>query len=240
MRTGESSCVTDTGIGIAADVRQRLFQPFTQGDQSFSRNYGGTGLGLAIAKRLVEMMGGEIGVTSDPGVGSTFWFTLCLERAKSTFVEHRETRGSASPMAEPAMARVLLAEDDPVNQMVASETLRGLGYAVTVVSSGTHVLNALDEHCYELVLMDCHMPGMDGFEATAEIRRREAAPTEAGIARRLRVPIVAFTANAMPGDRERCLSSGMDDYIPKPLRIEQLREVLVRWISHPVAHRAAA
>lgn len=225
--------VSDTGIGIAAAVRPRLFQPFSQADSSYARNFGGTGLGLAISKELVEMMGGEIGVESHPGFGSKFWFTACLEQAPAPAAEDAAVgRPAQAAVAQPDV-RVLLAEDDIVNQAVATELLRSLGYTPTVVCNGREALQALDERRFDVVLMDCHMPGLDGFEATAEIRRREGARAASGTDRPARVPIIAFTANAMPGDRERCIDSGMDDYVAKPLCMDRLRDTLSRWIAQP-------
>ena len=231
--------VTDTGIGIEPDVRRRLFAPFMQADESFARHYGGTGLGLAISRKLVEMMGGEIGVESKPGAGSKFWFTVCLELAK------QPAAVEAAPAASPALAaaatgaRVLLAEDDPVNQRVAMEMLQMLGYEPVLATNGQEVIRALDQQPYDLVLMDCHMPEMDGFAATDTIRRGEEAVAKAGIILP-RLPIIAFTANAMQGDRERCLAAGMDDYLTKPFRMEALQEKLAHWLPGSSAYREAA
>lgn len=137
-------------------------------------------------------------------------------------------------------ARVLIAEDDLVNQMVAAEIVRSYGYMPVVVPNGTAVLEAFEAESFDAILMDCHMPGMDGFEATAEIRRREAARASSHTEKPLRIPIIAFTANAMRGARERCLEAGMDDYIAKPLSTERLRDVLARWTRSAVVPRAAA
>jgi signal transduction histidine kinase/FixJ family two-component response regulator len=232
--------VSDTGIGIAEAVRPRLFQPFVQADQSYARRYGGTGLGLAISKQLVEMMGGEIGVESHAGFGSKFWFTVRLPRAELALAGDPAERIVAANGGSAADPCVLLAEDDVVNQTVATELLRSFGYMPTVVCNGVEALQALDERRFDLVLMDCHMPGLDGFEATAEIRRREAARVACGAGPQQRIPIVAFTANAMPGARERCLSAGMDDYLTKPLSLDQLRDTLSRWIAPRELPRAAA
>jgi signal transduction histidine kinase/CheY-like chemotaxis protein len=232
--------VSDSGIGIEADVRRRLFSPFTQGDQSFARTYGGTGLGLAISKKLIETMGGDIGVESKPGAGSKFWFTVCLELAKPVApCEAAATAVHAIPSAKNG-ARVLLAEDDPVNQRLALEMLRLFGCQPTVAANGHEVLRALGENNYDLVLMDCHMPDMDGFAATAEIRRREAATANQGLKAPQHMPIIAFTANAMQGERERCLNAGMDDYLAKPFRIEALQATLSRWMPDVVQMRVAA
>ncbi len=352
--------VADTGIGIPPDARARLFQPFSQVDSSTTRRYGGTGLGLAIAKRLVELMGGEIGVESTPGEGSTFWFTARFERAApaeypspwdalprlrvlvvdgnaavqaclreqlaawgitadtvedgasalarlltaarsgtpydlvladaqlpdyvgqalvhaikkapsiaSTRVvlltgpqasEQEQAEGvlrlqkpvrrsalfnvltqavahdggPPSPVpapaadgedraARPAAGRILVVDDSPINQAVAVGLLAKLGYQADVAESGQEAIAALAQYPYAAVLMDVRMPDMDGFTASAEIRRRE------GTARH--TPIIAMTASAMPGDREQCLAAGMDDYIAKPVRLPELAAVLNKWVS---------
>ncbi|WP_306590418.1 ATP-binding protein [Geothrix sp. 21YS21S-4] len=332
--------IRDTGIGMKPDVVERLFTSFFQGDSSTTRKYGGTGLGLAICKRLVEMMGGDIGVESTLGQGSTFWFTLglaargcerlphrpaggvflaglppattrlveeqlrawrmeprilpvgadpaawlrnhgrpdalvivgptCLEAARAEIREGilalasplyqpevreaaarrgvraflplpvrptqlrallappRKAAGGpaeaaeAGPAGGPVNVRVLLAEDNLVNQKVALTMLSRFGIRADVVATGAEALDALVGVAYDLVLMDCQMPEMDGFEATRRIRDRERG--------RRRLPIVAMTANAMVGDRERCLEAGMDDYIPKPVRVADLHRALSRWL----------
>jgi signal transduction histidine kinase/DNA-binding response OmpR family regulator len=362
--------VQDTGIGIQPEARSRLFQSFSQADGSTSRRYGGTGLGLAISKRLVELMGGEIGVDSSPGLGSTFWFTLPLahadvrateempaslpvervrvlvvdedDEARNALIEqvagwrmpvdgersgqvalerllgaaaeghpydlaiidqhlpeldglalarlaqadtrlastrvillqslqeHRHTgfriSGHVSALVKPVLptqlfdtisrvlahtetaaeplrvakrgapqaapdvaaggsAPILVVEDNPVNQQVACGWLRKLGYRADVAANGFEALEALERIPYTAVLMDCQMPEMDGFQATAELRRREGASTH--------TPVIAMTANVMRGDRERCLEAGMDDYVPKPVRLEDLDAALRRWLPGP-------
>ena len=222
--------VSDTGVGIDADTAERLFLPFTQADGSTTRKFGGTGLGLAITRQLVELMGGEIGVQSVPRLGSMFWFML---PALPVVDEHP----SASAMAvEPAPSKVttslgvlLLVEDNAVNREVALLNLRALGYATEAVASGRAALTAVRGRQYALILMDCQMPDMDGFDTTAEIRDFEA--TLAGVAGRRRVPIVALTANAMAGDRERCIAAGMDDYVSKPFSRDDLQALLQRWLT---------
>jgi len=365
--------VHDTGIGIAPEAQTRLFEAFTQADCSTTRRYGGSGLGLAIAKRLVEMMQGEIGVQSKPGEGSTFWFTVRLEKqaanARETYdrdlfalralvVDDNATNrqmlyhqilswnmqpasaasgpealrklraaaqegrpydlalldvqmpgmdgltlaraikadasiagtrlvvltsveqacstedlkladihaylvkpvkqsrlfeclinamgkstsrdavsksdlsaspaDSAQPNRQPEKARILLAEDNHTNQRVALGQLRKLGYSADAVANGLEVLEALQSIPYDIILMDCQMPGMDGYEATRAIRTREHGPDE-GNKSNSRVHIIAITANAMQGDREKCLAAGMDDYISKPIRVQELQAVLGRW-----------
>lgn len=215
--------VTDTGIGISTEERARLFQSFSQADSSTTRKYGGTGLGLAICKRLVELMGGQIGVESEPGVGSTFWFTVRLEQ----WLQNTRDIPVVTPV-EPLRAkslhtRILVAEDNAVNQVVTVRQLEKLGYSVDIAANGLEALDALAHRRYGLVLMDCQMPEMDGFTATVEVRRREGAMYH--------TPIVAMTANAIRGDRERCLAVGMDDYLPKPVRKEDLARILQHWMS---------
>jgi signal transduction histidine kinase/ActR/RegA family two-component response regulator len=226
--------VADTGIGVSPEARARLFQAFAQADGSTTRRYGGTGLGLAISRQLVELMGGEIGLTSEPGRGSTFWFTVPLQPAsEQTAPAPRPTPavtdrlGSVPARREGPGARVLVAEDNPINQRVAVRMLERLGLAADVAKDGRAALDSLARRSYALVLMDCQMPELDGFEATARIRAGETTEQ--------RTPIVAMTASAMRGDRERCLAAGMDDYISKPVRIEELRAVLTRWLPRAVS-----
>jgi signal transduction histidine kinase/ActR/RegA family two-component response regulator len=219
--------VVDSGIGIDPAGLDRLFEPFTQADPTTTRGYGGTGLGLAIARELVELMGGSIGAAPNPaGRGSTFWFEL--ELPSRPWVP--DSRPAASTNSEPAALwptspHVLVAEDNPVNQIVAVAALRRCGCSVDVVSNGLQALEALSDGHYDAVLMDCQMPQMDGYAATRELRRREDGGH--------RTPVIAMTAHAMDGDREKCLESGMDDYIPKPLRREQLVSVLRARIPEP-------
>jgi len=216
--------VKDTGIGIPLGAQKNLFQVFTQADTSTTRKYGGTGLGLSISRKLVDLMGGEIGLESEPGKGSTFWFTLPFGLPSSPLPEERP---AAAPEQRPAARecrkyfRVLVAEDNIVNQKVSLQQLEKLGYEADVAANGLEVLEALKRRPYDLVLMDCQMPEMDGFQATQEIRRSEGDSRH--------TPIVALTANALEGDQERCLAAGMDGYIPKPVRMEKLAEMLARW-----------
>jgi two-component system, sensor histidine kinase len=231
--------VQDTGIGIASDVHERLFQPFSQADGSTSRKYGGTGLGLTISKRLVELMHGEIGVDSTVGWGSTFWFTILFDAVPNSEPEladnrpsiHDQQPGAPRPRFEAGelsnTPRILVVEDNPINQQVAAGWLQRLGCRADVAANGFEALDALQRIAYSAVLMDCQMPEMDGFQATAEIRRREGSARS--------TPIIAMTANAMKGDRERCLAAGMDDYISKPVHIEELQAALRRVLSQPAA-----
>jgi two-component system CheB/CheR fusion protein len=258
--------VEDTGIGISAEFAARLFQPFTQADNSASRRRGGTGLGLAISKRIIELMGGAIGVASVPGQGSLFWFELGLEVASlptpgpdshsaaadgASFGVHASagweaaatlkgglqtspasqkengrgpedatSRASAPP---PRRLRILLAEDHDINRRLATLMLESLGYHAEVAHNGLEAVAAWEKGGPDVILMDCQMPEMDGFTAAREIRRREAGR---GVSGRPPVRLIALTANAIKGDRERCLAAGMDGYISKPFTARQLREAL--------------
>jgi len=218
--------VTDTGVGITEEHRARLFQPFSQADGSTTRKYGGTGLGLVIAKDLVRLMGGTMDVHSVAGEGSTFWFTFPFQPPSK---ERPRTIAKVHTSAETSKfsGRVLVAEDHAVNRVLAVAMLNSLGLEVDVATDGLEAVAAHAAASFDLILMDCQMPEMDGFEVTGEIRRREAAA--AGSSRR--VPIVALTANAMIGDRERCLAAGMDDYLSKPFEENELRSVLARWLK---------
>jgi PAS domain S-box-containing protein len=221
--------VIDNGIGIPEDVRPRLFEPFTQADDSFTRKYGGTGLGLAISRRLVELMNGEVGLISEVGKGSSFWFSLPLGLVSTTDKPllsgqlgpgDKLSRNRTAP-AFPGQKPVLIAEDNETNRGLMVHQLREMGLTAQSVSSGQEAVNTIltkpDE--FSLVLMDLHMPGLDGLSATRLIRGSEAGTTR-------HIPIVAITANAMVGDREQCLQAGMDAYISKPVRVEELKKVL--------------
>jgi signal transduction histidine kinase/HPt (histidine-containing phosphotransfer) domain-containing protein len=215
--------VRDTGIGIAADALSRLFKPFSQADPSTTRRYGGTGLGLVISRRLVDLMGGKLGVSSDVGKGTTFWFTVRFPR---DLAERPASAAAEAPLPTSgpgALGRVLVAEDNPVNQKVAGLMLEKLGYAVDLVGTGREALSAASRQAYVAVFMDGQMPGMDGYEAATRIRALEVGGNR-------RTPIIALTASAMRGDREKCLAAGMDDYLTKPLSPEQLAATLARWV----------
>jgi CheY-like chemotaxis protein/HPt (histidine-containing phosphotransfer) domain-containing protein len=211
--------VRDTGIGIPAERIAGLFQSFSQVDASTTRRYGGTGLGLAISKRLCELMGGDMWVESELGKGSSFHFTIVAKVAPSYRLPERNVASTLpAGKAEGHALRILLAEDNAVNQKVALLLLERLGYRADVAANGLEVLDALRRQPYDVVLMDVQMPEMDGLEATRQVRRQWPA------ARQPR--IIAMTANAMQGDRERCLDAGMDDYITKPVRVEELAHAL--------------
>ena len=229
--------VSDTGIGIAPGDLPTLFDAFTQADDSPRRRHQGTGLGLAICRQLVGLMGGRIGVASEPGQGSRFWFTLPLLEATSTLVDRPAT--PPPPITRRLVGRVLLAEDNPVNQAVALALLESLGLDVTTAVDGLQVMQRLEEGAFDLILMDCQMPEMDGYMATRAIRAMEAR-IGAGSGRQdgRRVPIVALTAHAMAGDREQCLRAGMDDYLAKPFDETQLVALLERWLPTPPPDRA--
>ncbi|KAI9013453.1 sensor protein [Hyaloraphidium curvatum] len=223
--------VDDTGIGVPEEVRPRLFHPFEQGDGSTTRRFGGTGLGLAISNQLVTLLGGTLDLASSPGRGSSFSFSLDLRADPAPAEDDPDSPRPAPAQSFSSMVarsssfrrlRVLLAEDNPVNQRVAERILSKLGLDVTTVPDGAKAVAAARGARYDACFMDCQMPEMDGYEATAEIRRAEA---EEGAAR---LPIIAITANAMRGDRERCLKAGMDGYIAKPLDPVQLGEVVER------------
>lgn len=225
--------VSDTGIGMSEETIKRLFQPFTQADATMTRKYGGSGLGLAICKQLVEHMGGTIGVESRLGQGSRFWFTCPLATGKPVSMPAAglqkssppsvvAANGSGSQSAHSANRKILVVEDDAVNQEVARIFLKKLDCTVDVVSSGLQALDSLERESYGLVLMDCQLPEMDGFATTMAIRSREAAGE--------RIPIVAMTANAIRGDRERCLAAGMDDYLSKPLDAGKLAQMVERFV----------
>ncbi|MCK9442300.1 MAG: PAS domain S-box protein [Methanothrix sp.] len=222
--------VSDTGIGIPANRLKALFTPFTQADGSTTRKYGGTGLGLAISKQLAQMMNGKIGAKSIEGVGSTFWFTARFEkmahRAESIASLGQTMPTAAGPALDlPGKVRILLAEDNPVNQKVALAMLKRLGFRTDVVANGREAVKAMQTVAYDLVLMDCQMPEMDGFEATRAVRQKESPALNPSI------PIIAMTASAMQADRERCLQAGMSDFIAKPVQPRELAEMLARWLA---------
>ncbi|MFC1735999.1 response regulator [Candidatus Hydrogenedentota bacterium] len=228
--------VTDAGIGIPSDKINTLFEKFTQVDPSTSRTYGGTGLGLAISKQLAEMMGGRIGVESVESKGSTFWFTAILgkqtlaeqEASASVSAESEQFKFGATHVPDKASTpgiRILLAEDNVINQKVALKILGKFGYEVDAVGNGREAVEALSTISYDILLMDVQMPEMDGLEATRTIRDKKTRGINHDI------PIVAMTAHAMKGDREACLTAGMDGYISKPIDPAELLAAIERFIS---------
>jgi signal transduction histidine kinase/CheY-like chemotaxis protein/HPt (histidine-containing phosphotransfer) domain-containing protein len=216
--------VRDTGIGIPPEALARLFQPFVQADESTTRRFGGTGLGLAITRKLVELMGGTAGASSEPGRGSRFWFTARLPPGEAAVVAAPAARAAAPWRAGPR-PRVLVAEDNVVSQRVAMRMLEGLGYAVDLAANGQEAVDALRLRSYAAVFMDGQMPVMDGYEAARAIRALEGADR--------RTPIIAISASAMPADRQRCVDAGMDDFIAKPVMPEQLERALRQWAPRP-------
>ncbi len=215
--------VEDNGIGIPAEAHCKIFDNFVQADSTTTRRYGGSGLGLSISKLLAELMGGEIGVTSQPSVGSTFWFTLPLELAEKSI--HKKIP-SPSPSL-PMQGRILLAEDNLINQKVAEAILCRLGLQVTVVSNGELAIQKWQEESFDLILMDGEMPKLDGYAATQTIREIERNSGRSPI------PIIALTANVISGQQQRCLDLGMNEVLQKPLDLVQLQETLSRWLKAP-------
>jgi CheY-like chemotaxis protein len=210
--------VRDSGIGIAGEDLERLFTAFQQLDSSPARKHGGTGLGLAISKRLVELMGGRIWVQSSVGKGSTFHFTIVGEGTAAPLLHAADPAQSGLSLASRHPLRVLLAEDQHVNQLVMLGLLEHLGYRADLAKDGLEVLQALERAAYDVILMDVQMPELDGFEATRRLRREVAAADQPHV--------IALTAHAMAGDRERCLEAGMDGYLSKPLRLSELQSAL--------------
>jgi len=222
--------IHDTGPGIASDAQTRIFESFEQEDSSTTKRFGGTGLGLAISKQLVRLLSGTIGLQSDVGEGSTFWFELPLLRTTDS-----QTSGDSSPapsgdvtVAGRLSGRILLAEDNPINSELAKRMLQNFGLEVEVAENGAEALDKWQNDGYDLVLMDCHMPQMDGYETTRRIRRFEK---QRGVDVSACIPVIAVTAEAMSGDRDKCMQSGMSDYLSKPFTLQQLGEVLCRWIG---------
>lgn len=229
--------IRDTGRGISGEMQQKIFEPFTQEDGSMSRNYGGTGLGLTISKKLAEKMGGAIWVESEIGKGSTFHFTVELKVQASA----RTPEIATSPIPSVAaiavknenQRRVLLVEDNAVNQTLALRLLERKGFAVTVAGDGQIALDELEKARFDIVLMDIQMPRMDGLTATAAIRTKEKTTGE-------HIPIVAMTAHALKGDQERCLAAGMDSYLSKPIRTTELFAKIDELTLPPAAMSASA
>ncbi len=213
--------VVDTGIGIAPEAQKRLFTPFYQADSSLGRRFGGSGLGLVISRRLVELMGGEIGCESVRDVGSTFWFRVPLKRIENPAM-------TPTPVPEKSISRahvrVLVVEDNAINRMVLVAHLQAMGIQSTAAEDGHEALALWKEQRFSVILMDCQLPGIDGYETTRQLRQQE--PPDGP-----RTLVIAVTAHALKGERERCLAAGMDDYIAKPFRGEDLAAVLDRWLE---------
>ena len=218
--------VVDTGIGIEPEAQSRLFQSFEQADSSMARKYGGTGLGLTISKRLVQLMGGKIGVDSTAGQGSTFWFVVPLKKRvrDATPTAPRLTALTAEQrlQAEYAGTRVLLAEDEPITQEVSRGLLEDVGLVVDVADDGRQALELARRNRYALILMDMQMPHMNGIDATQAIRADSLNRT---------TPILAMTANAFDEDRETCIAAGMNEHIAKPVDPDKLYETLLAWLA---------
>jgi CheY-like chemotaxis protein len=219
--------VEDTGIGIDPETQRRLFSPFEQADNSITRHYGGTGLGLAITSKLAVLMGGEAGVHSELGQGSTFWFTARLEKDVGT---PELVDVSAADSAEAILSRayrnsrILLVEDEVVNREITLELLSDIGQTPDVAEDGAVAVELARQQRYDLILMDMQMPVLDGLEATRQIRQLPGGAT---------VPILAMTANAFAEDRARCAAADMNDFLAKPVSPEALFETILKWLSAP-------
>ena len=221
--------IHDTGIGIAESRLKAIFEPFTQASGATARKYGGTGLGLAICRQLTEVMEGEIGVSSIEGKGSTFWFTVPFMKCSDSELRQlelhsKELEGVICSGVTNHKFRILLAEDSIINQKVAQAMLQKLGYKCDAVADGQEAVRALEMIYYDLVLMDCQMQEMSGFEATAIIRDNESKVLNHS------VPIIAMTSFTMKGDREKCIEAGMSDYLAKPVHKSQLDQMLLKWL----------
>ena len=239
--------VIDSGVGISPEALPRLFQSFSQADSSTSRRFGGTGLGLAISKTLVELMGGTLGVKSVESEGSAFWFRLKFAnvilangvlangvpevRNLKVEIAVSNDRGASASDAADKRGTVLVVEDNLINQKVMTLTLRNLGFDFMIANNGQEAIEMVSRHSFDLVLMDCQMPIIDGYEATRTIRAHERIEIA-------QLPIIAVTANAIAGDQEKCLEAGMDDYMSKPIKTAQLKLLLEKW-ARKSAHRAS-
>ena len=217
--------IEDTGIGISEEQQAKLFQPFTQADNSTTREYGGTGLGLAICRRIVELMEGTIGVNSDVGRGSTFWFTVPLEiPTRDRASQESEATILASELSSVDSIQtisVLVVEDYPDNRDLTLFMLDNLGYTSDSADNGQEALDKLDRQQYDVILMDCQMPKLNGYQTTQIIRQRKGQERH--------TTIIGLTANAMSGDRQKCLDAGMDDYLSKPIDFDELNRTIKKW-----------
>ncbi len=211
--------VKDTGVGIPEEKKNKLFQSFSQLDSSSTKRHEGTGLGLAISKLLVQIMKGEIGVDSEPGKGSTFWFTASFKKGKAPQKLPKDDAAPQSNKLKDKMLNVLVVEDNLINQKISSFSLKKAGMKVTIANNGLEAVQMFKKQSFDVILMDIQMPVMDGYEATGQIRKLEESLTT-------HVPIIALTANAMQGDAEKCLAAGMDNYLSKPFKIDKLISIL--------------
>ena len=218
--------VIDAGIGVPEDELEHIFEAFVQADSSTTRRFGGTGLGLTVCKQLIEMMDGEIGAENNSGPGSTFWFDIPFDVGHVLpYPDNTSLKPSAASITSELLcdARVLVAEDNIVNQFVIGKILDELGCKATIVSDGFEVVESWQHHHYDIILMDIQMPNRDGIAATNDIRKLESNEQH--------IPIIAITANALNGDRERCLKAGLDDYLSKPYRMNEFKVMLEQWIG---------
>lgn len=221
--------VTDTGVGIAPEIQTRLFRSFEQGDKQLARRKGGTGLGLAICKQVIDRNGGKIGVQSEPGHGSTFWFELPFGKAADAFAQAKAKAPEAVPALTGHSLRVLVAEDTPANQIVARAMLEKLGHRVQIVADGIEAVEAARTSVFDLVFMDIQMPNMDGYEAARRIRLLDGPAAK--------TPIIALTAFAQVADREKAIAAGMTDYLSKPIRVADLAAVIGRNVAPETGNR---
>lgn len=213
--------VNDTGIGIPEEKQALIFEVFSQADNSHARRYGGTGLGLAIAKELTRLLGGAMELRSEPGSGSSFSFTARFLPGRDTPIVESEPDPAVS---ERWSGRALLVEDNPVNKLLAESFLRECGLTVESAENGVEAVRLVQGNAYDMIFMDCQMPEMDGYEASRRIREWELARGQ------MRTPIIALTANALPSDRDRCLATGMDDYLSKPFFLDDIKRMVSRWL----------
>ncbi len=214
--------IRDSGIGISEVEREKIFQPFSQADQSSARSYGGTGLGLFLSKQIVEMMGGSIGFQSQLGLGSVFSFQIPFVQTENTGISHLDKPQTTIALPSPKDLRMLIVEDHPLNQKVLAGFLAHLNYHIDAVGSGQEALTVCSNRPYPLIFMDCHMPGMDGFATTKSLRSLPLIGE--------RTIIIGVTADAMPGIRGKCLEAGMNDVLTKPILSKEINRVLAQWL----------